>query len=144
MSSKTFAIDAAPGLIKRALGLAALTSDGYVGDQHDQGDAAITDLVCIIDIESCKVSAGDETYTFRLIGSNSADRSDAQILDTLELGDAGTVPVATVDTVAGDRFVMRARTERQDTAFQYVDLHLDVAGTSPSIGFGAYISKELA
>ncbi|WP_010137596.1 hypothetical protein [Oceanicola sp. S124] len=143
MSSKTFAIDAAPGLIKRALGLAALTADAYVGSQHDQGDAAITDLVCVVDIESCKVSAGDETYTLRLVGSNSADRSDAQILDTLELGDAGTIPVATVDTVPGDRFVMRARTERQDTSFRYIDLHLDVAGTSPSIGFGAFLSKEI-
>lgn len=142
MTRKYFAIDAATGLIKRALGSAALTSDGYVGDQWDQGGAAATDFVCVVDVEACKVSAGDETYTLRLIGSNVADRSDGQILDTLELGDAGTIPIETVDTAAGQRFVMRARSERNDTRFRYIDLHLDVAGTSPSVTFGAFISKE--
>jgi hypothetical protein len=139
---KFFAIDAATGLIKRELGLAALTSDGYVGTQWDQGDAASTDLACIINIESCKVSAGDETYTFRLVGSNASNRSDAQVLDTLEIGDAGTLSIETVDTTAGDQFVMRGRSFRRGLNFQYIDLHLEVAGTSPSIGFGAYISKE--
>lgn len=142
MPMKHFAIDAATGLIKRELGLAALTADAYVGDQWDQGGDAATDFICVINIESCKVSAGDETYTFRLIGSNTADRSDGVILDTLELGDAGTVPIETVDTVAGDQLVMRARSEKNRAQFRYIDLHLDVAGTSPSIGFGAHISKE--
>lgn len=144
MPDKIFAIDAATGLIKRELGLAALTADAYVGTQHDQGGATVTDIVCVVNVESCKVSAGDETYTLRLVGSNATNRSDGQILDTLELGDAGTVPIETVDTVAGQQFVMRARTERNNIAFRYIDLHLDVEGTSPSIGFGAYISKELA
>lgn len=143
MPDKFFAIDAATGLIKRELGSAALTADAYVGTQHDQGGAAVTDIVAVIDVEACKVSAGDETYTLRIVGSNVADRSDAQILDTLELGDAGTIAIETVDTVAGQRFVMRARTERNDIAFRYIDLHLDVAGTSPSITFGAFISKEM-
>lgn len=139
---KFFAIDAATGLIKRELGLSALTSAGYVGTQWDQGAAAATDIACVINIESCKVSAGDEIYTLRLVGSNESDRSDAQILDTLELGDAGTLTIETEDTVAGDQFVMRARTHRNNTSFRYIDLHLDPAGTSPSLGFGAYISKE--
>ncbi|MFV1613243.1 hypothetical protein VWZ88_12525 [Phaeobacter sp. JH20_36] len=142
MTMKMFAIDAAPGLIKRELGEAAVTADGYIGVQWDQGGAAATDFICVINIESCKVSAGNESYTYRLIGSNQADRSDGVILDTLELGDAGTVPVETVDTVAGDQLVMRARSEKNRMQFQYIDLHLDVSGTSPSIGFGAHISKE--
>lgn len=143
MPDKYFAMDAAVGLIKRELGLAALTADGYVGVQHDQGGAAATDIVCVLDIEACKVSAGNEVYTLRLVGSNVADRSDAQILDTLELGDASTLEVETVDTAAGDRIVMRARTSRREIDFRYIDLHLDVGGTSPSISFGAYISKEM-
>lgn len=142
MPSKYYAMDAATGLIKRELGLAALTSDGYVGTQHDQGDAAVTDLICIIDIESCKVSAGDETYVLSLVGSETSDRSDAQILAQITVGDAGTIAVETRDTVAGDRIELRARSEKNDTNFQFIDLHLDVSGTSPSIGFGAYISKE--
>lgn len=144
MSSKTFAIDAAAGLIKRELGLAALTATGYVGVQLDQGGAAVTDYVLVADIESCKVSAGNETYTLRLVGSNVADRSDAQILGTMELGDAGTLALETVDTVAGSRRILRVRSEVDQTLFQYIDLHLTVSGTAPSIGFGAFISREIA
>lgn len=140
--SKYFAIDAATGLIKRELGSAAVTADAYIGTQHDQGAAVATDLVCVIDVEAVDVSSGDELYTFRLVGSNVSDRSDAQILDTLELGAAAALPIDTVSTAAGQRFVMRARTERNGTTFRYVDLHLDVAGTTPSITFGAFISKE--
>lgn len=140
--SKYFAIDAATGLIKRELGLAAVIADAYIGTQHDQGAAVATDMVCVIDVEACKVSVGDEVYTFRLVGSNATNRSDAVVLDTLEVGDGGALVIGTVDTVAGDRFVMRARSERNGTAFRYIDLHLDVAGTDPSITFGAFISKE--
>ena len=140
--SKYFAIDAATGLIKRELGSAAVTADAYIGTQHDQGAAVATDMVCVIDVEAVDVSSGDELYTFRLVGSNVSDRSDAQILDTLELGAAAALPIDTVSTAAGQRFVMRARTERNGTTFRYVDLHLDVAGTTPSITFGAFISKE--
>lgn len=142
MPSKFYAIDAAPGLIKREAGLAALTADGYVGTQHDQGGAAATDLIAIINIESCKVSAGNETYTFTVVGSNVADRSDGEILGQITLGDAGTIALETRDTAVGDRAEIRCRSEKNDTEFQYLDLHLDVAGTSPSIGFGAYFSKE--
>ena len=142
MPMKNFAIDAATGLIKRELGSAAVTATAYIGTQWDQGGAAATDFVCVINIEACKVSAGDETYTFRLIGSNVSDRSDGVILDTLELGDAGTIPIETVDTVAGDQLVMRARSEKNETQFRYIDLHLTTVGTSETITFGAYISKE--
>jgi hypothetical protein len=139
---KHYAIDAAAGLIKRELGSAAVTAAAYIGTQWDQGGAAATDFVCVINIEACKVSSGDETYTFRLIGSNQSDRSDGVILDTLELGDAGTLDIETVDTVAGDQLVMRARSEKNDTQFRYIDLHLTPVGTGKTITFGAYISKE--
>lgn len=142
MPSKYYAIDAAPGLIKREVGLAALTASGYIGTQHDQGDAVATDFITIINIESCKVSAGNETYTISVVGSNVADRSDAQLLGQITLGDAGTIAVETRDTIAGDRAEIRCRSEKNDISFRYLDLHMTVAGTSPSIGLGAYISKE--
>lgn len=142
--AEVFAIDASTGLIKRELGLAALTADAYIGTQFDQGDAAATDMILVVNVETCKVSAGNELYTLRMIGSNVADRSDGQILATLELGDAGTIPIETVDTVAGQQFIVRFRTERNETKFRYVDLHLDVAGTSPSTSFGAYLTKKVA
>jgi hypothetical protein len=142
MFSKTFAIDAATGLIKRALGQAAITATAYVGTQWDQGAAVATDIACVITIEACKVSDGDELYTFRLVGSNATNRSDAVILDTLELGDGGALPIGTVDTVAGNQFVMRARTEQNGTSFRYIDLHITTVGTDETITFGAYLTRE--
>lgn len=143
MVSKTFAIDAATGLIKRALGSAALTSDGYVGTQHDQGAAVITDMLCRIVIEAVDVAGGDEIYDFYIVGSNVADRSDGQILGMMRVGDAAAVPVDTVDAAAGQVVDIRFRTERDNTAFRYIDLYLDGAGASFSITFGAYITKEI-
>ena len=141
--SRSFTLDARTGLIKRAPGAAALTADAYIGDQFDQGAATATDMVLVLNVEACKVSAGDELYTVRVIGSNVADRSDAEILATLELGDGGALPIGTVDTVAGDQRHVYFRTETNRTMFRYVDLHLDVAGTSPSITFNAYMSARL-
>lgn len=138
---KYFAIDAATGLIKRELGSAAVTTGGYQGTQHDQGGNVVTSIACVINIEAIEVGT-DETYIFRLVGSQTADRSDAQILDTLELGKASDITVETEDTAAGDQFVMRARTQRNGDMFRYIDLHLEMAGTAESITYGAYITKE--
>lgn len=143
MLSKYYSIDAATGLIKRELGSAAVTADGYIGDQWDQGGAIATDFAVIIDIEACKVSAGNETYMFSVVGSQTADRSDRQILVQKMLGDAGSIAMETVDTAVGQRHVLWTRSELNDTEFRYIDLHLDVSGTAPSITFGAFISKEV-
>ena len=143
MPSKLYAIDASTGLIKRALGQAAITATAYVGTQWDQGGAVITDAICVIQIEAIDVASANETYKFRIVGSNIADRSDGQILGVAETGHAGTLTVETVAGAAGQQIVIRFRTEKNDTAFRYIDLHLLAAGTTPSITFGAYISKEI-
>lgn len=142
--SKFFAFDAAPGLVKRAVAQAALTSTGYVGTQWDQGAAALTDAICVVNVESI-VTAGatGETYVFRIVGSNVADRSDGETLAVAELGSGTTLTVETRSTIATDRAVIRFRTEKNETKFRYVDLHMTVAGTAPSIAFNAHISKEI-
>lgn len=144
--SKTFALDAATGLVKRDAGLAALTSDGYVGTQHDQLVATATDMVLVFNVESIVTNgATGETYRFYIIGSNVADRSDGEVLAQFSTGKASqlTGSQETVDGVAGDRRVIPFRTEKKRTTFRYVDLYLDVAGTAPSIAFSAYLSKEI-
>lgn len=142
--SKYFAFDAAPGLVKRDVAQAALTSTGYVGTQWDQGAAALTDGIVIVNVESVVTDgATGETYVLRVVGSNVADRSDGEVLAVAELGSATTLSVETRDTVAGDRTEIRFRTEKNERKFRYVDLHLTVAGTDPSIAFNAYISKEI-
>lgn len=143
MPSKYFALDAATGLIKREMGSAAVTSTGYIGTQWDQGDASATDLVAIINIEAITTAgATGETYVFRIVGSNVSDRSDGEVLATAELGSATTLSVETRSTAAGDQIIVRARTEKSEKTFRYVDLHMTVAGTSPSITFGAHLTKE--
>lgn len=143
MPSKYFALDAAPGFIKRELGLAAVTSTAYIGTQIDQGAAVITDMLCRITLEAVNIAAGS-IYTFRIVGSNVADRSDGQVLATAQVGLASVITIETVNSAAGDYVDLRFRTERNETYFRYVDLHLTVAGGSATITFGAYVTKEIA
>ena len=75
-----YATDAAPGMIKREAGMAALTATGYVGTTWDQRAPVTTRATCVINLENPKVSANDESYTFTILGYNAADRSDATIL----------------------------------------------------------------
>lgn len=140
--SRTFAFDASTGLVKRAVAQAAVTADGYQGTQFDQGAAAMTDMVMVLNIEAVDIASGDEVYRFRIIGSNVADRSDGTILATLEFGDASTIGAwETIDAAAGDQHVLYFRTEKDGLKYRYVDLHLDVSGTSPSVTYNAFLSK---
>ena len=144
-NQKNYVIDAATGLIKRALGSAAVTSTAaYVGTQHDQGAAVATDVVCVIDVEAIDIASTDEVYTFRLVASNVADRSDSTVIAMGQIGDASTISATeTIDGAAGHRLVLFGRTEKNGTAYRYLDLHLTADGTTESITFGAYISKVL-
>lgn len=145
--NKTYAIDAATGLVKRAAAQAALNADGYVGSQWDQGNATATDCVLVANIESIVTNgATGETYKFYILGSNVANLSDAEVLGYFQTGKASqlTGSQETKDGAALDRFVIPFRTEKNRTKFRYVDLYLDVAGTAPAIAFSAYISKEIS
>lgn len=140
----TFAFDAATGLVKRAVAQAAVTATGYIGTQLDQGAAAMTDMVLVVNIEAIDLASTNEVYNLRIIGSNVADRSDGTILGTVEFGDASTIGAwETRDTVAGDRHVLYFRTEKDAVTYRYVDLHLEVEGTTPSVTFNAYLSKAI-
>lgn len=142
MAMKYFAIDAAKGLIKRELGEAALTATAYVGTQWDQGGSAATDFIVVIDIEEIDVAASS-LYTFKVVGSNEDDRSDGEILGVAQAGNLAAMgtPETRVSAV-GDRLVIRCRSEKNDMQFQYIDLHMTLAGATGSIKFGAYVTKE--
>lgn len=141
MPSKYYEIDNATGLVKRAVAQAAVTSTGWVGTQWDQGAAVLTDVACIINLEAVNVAAGS-IYTFCLVGSNVSDRSDGQVLARAVVGNATTVGAPeTVAAAAGNEIVLLGRTEKNDTAFRYIDLHLTVAGGSATITFNARIAR---
>lgn len=136
-----YAIDAAPGLIKRERAQAAVTATGYVGVPWDQGAPVATDFICVINLENPKVSGANETYDFVLVGYNTANRSDATILARTNLS-AATSALETVAPAAGDRLVLKARTEKRGIPYRYVDLHMTPGGTSPSVTFNAYLTVE--
>lgn len=142
--SMNFPIDAATGLIKRAAAQAAVTTSGYVGTQHDQGAATLTDGVLVVNVEAVDIASNDEFYAFRVVASNVSDRSDGVIVAERRIGKAAGVGTGhTVDAAAGDRLVIPFRTEYNRTAYRYIDLYLLVGGTTPSVTFNAYISKDV-
>lgn len=132
--------DAATGMIKREAGLAAVTATGYIGTQWNQGGSVATGFTCVINLEAVKVSAGDEAYTFTLVGSNNANRSDGTILGSASTG-ASVAGLEKVAAAAGQQLTIGARTEKGGVTYRYVDLHLAVAGTAPSITFNARFTK---
>lgn len=141
MPSKYYETDAAPGMVKRAVAQAAITSTAWIGTQWDQGAAVLTDIACIINLEAVNVAAGS-IYTFCLVGSNASDRSDGQVLARAVVGNATTVGAPeTVAAAVGNEIVLQGRSEKNDTAFRYIDLHLTVAGASATITFNARIAR---
>jgi hypothetical protein len=141
--TKIYAIDAATGLIARAPAQAAITATAYIGTQYDQQAATATDMVLVLNVEAIDISSTNEVYTFRIVGSNQTNRSDGEVLAMGILGHAATITIETRNTAAGDRIVIPFRTEKNRTRYRYVDLHLTAAGTTPSITFNAYFSKEI-
>ena len=137
---KFYALDAE--LQHRDIGLAALTADAYVGSQINQGGAVLTEFITVINVESIDIANSDETYTFRIVGSTDAARTDATILGELIIGDNAAIAIETQDAAAGDRYEITWRSAKNGTNYRYLDLHLDVGGTTPSIGFNAFSSKQ--
>jgi hypothetical protein len=142
--SQTFAFDEAPGFVKRDVAQVAVTATGFIGTQLDQGAAVFTDMVLVLNVEAVDVSSVNEVYTFRVVCSNLANRSDGEVVAMATLGHAATITIETRNTAAGDRIVVPFRTEKNRTAFRYVDLHLTAAGTTPSITFSAYLADRAA
>lgn len=140
MAQKYYAFDAE--LLLRDAGSAAVTSSAAVGSQIDQGEAVLTEMVLVINVEAIDVANGDETYTFYVQGSQTSDKSDARVLAMAVLGDAAAKTNDTADDAAGDQIVIPFRTEMPaGTNQRYLDVDLDIAGTSPSITFSAFLAR---
>lgn len=126
----------------RDAGAVAVTADGYIGTQKDLQANTQKRAAMVINLEAIKVSAGNEAYTFRVVGSQTADRSDARVLGEVTLGDAAAKTIDTADDLVGEQHVILFHTQRGGNMIRYLDLHLDVAGTLPSIQFSAFASIQ--
>lgn len=132
---------------------AAYTVDGYaqVGGADaildlggNQGvtpaQQARMDAACVIDVTAIDVASGDELYRLKLLGANAATFLAPRGLGEMTLG-KGTakVPSSTLDDGTG-RYELMFATEQANTKYQFFKLYVDVAGTTPSISFQAFVA----
>jgi hypothetical protein len=141
---------------------AAVTSDGYAqvasataqidtlnGSTLRSGDPVPryeADLV--LDVSAIDVASADETYVLRVMGSNSATFASGVVcLATVELGRAAAMGAATIAKTTG-RHIQAFENSGYTTAagsivnLQYLRLHVDVGGTTPSITFTAFLAPR--
>lgn len=142
--------------LQLADGAAAMTATGYSQvaggtGRVDLGTLDRMEFDLVIDVSACDVAQGDESYKFRLVGSNDATPFGTNIivLATAEFGDNTTIgpaiPVTTADRGVG-RYIIPCENvgflAGVRTAFQNIRLHVTIAGTSPSITFKAWLAKR--
>ena len=135
-------------------GAAAITADGYsqnnsANGQYDTGAADLrfeADLV--LDVSAIDISSADETYVLRVVGSNSSTfASGVVVLASIELGRSAAMGPATINKTTG-RYVQAIENAGYSTAagaiknLQYLRLHVDVGGTTPSIQFTAFLAPR--
>lgn len=104
--------------------------------------AGLVDGYLVLDVSACEVASTDEIYQVCLEGSNVAAMTSGSVcLARIEMGNA-TAP-ADADTATG-RFVVPFRNEQNGTAFRYVRIYTEVAGTIDTTGltFSAFIAKD--
>lgn len=99
----------------------------------------------VIPYSGLDATTGDEAYTFMLQGSPDAAFGTASNITVLAMqrigGATGAAPVGTADAAAGT-ITVPFRNERNGTVFRYVRLYTLLAGTSPSIVFQAFLTKD--
>lgn len=120
-----------------------LAATGYI--QEDSADKVIdlgagrTDADWVIDHMALEVATGNETYTHRLLASNTEDFSgDKVILRTVELG-AGTALSAIASPVS--RYVAPFTNAFGSVEYRYLKHHVTIAGT---IATGATFTSWLS
>ncbi|EHK77694.1 hypothetical protein SM0020_12240 [Sinorhizobium meliloti CCNWSX0020] len=128
-------------------GAAAVTADG----QSQVGGAAAEkklgpgrfEGVLIIDVSAIDISSADEVYHLCLQGAASgADAfTTTETLAQISLGATAARPGAAINSVIG-RYEIPFITEQHDTVYDWVRLYVDVAGTTPSITFKAWIAER--
>ena len=120
-------------LILKVAGLIAATANGAVIIDLGGGGQLTMPMVhmdWVNDVTAIETATGDEHYTVRLEGSNSATfASGIEVLDTLELGHA-TPQLGNTDVTAdAGRYVKSVANERNGRTYRYLRLHTTVVGT---------------
>lgn len=104
-----------------------------------------------IDVSNAKVSAGNETYQFFLLGSNDINFGNGNcenlgvydIAATSALRDLPTILAASPaipDTgLSASRFTRAFSNQSDQFVFQFINLYCLIAGTAPTITFSSWL-----
>lgn len=122
----------------RAIGAAALTATTTIATVTGRA-AQRTPYRTLLNIESIKISANDEAYTFVVEVSND-DFTTVEVAAELTLGATEVRTGGAPDNAAGDNYEMLWTTQVNNAGYQDWRLRMIAAGTSPSIGFSAFSS----
>lgn len=112
-------------------GAAAITADGSGQDGGSDAElsvgAARFEAVAVVNITACDDGNSDETYELQIRGAAATGMSSAVVLAAVPItrGDTGRLEIPFVNV-------------QYDTVYPFVDLYVDVGGTSPSITFTAF------
>lgn len=122
-------------------GAAAITADGAGSAILDLGAGRVVGDI-VIDVSAMDLTTGDEQYNIIAEVSDSATfASGIEQACAIQIGGA-TTPLGNRD-LASDvgRYVLSFQNQLNDRVYRYLQLHVDVGGTTPSITFKAYLSK---
>lgn len=128
-------------------GAAAITADGVTqvasANVSKKLGAGRFEGVLIIDVSAIDLASTDEVYHLLLQGAASGGSAftTVETLAQLSLGATAARPGGAINSVIG-RYEIPFITEQHDTVYDWVRLYVDVAGTSPSITFKAWIAER--
>lgn len=140
-----------------------LTATGYLNNlnsgQVDLGGASPisaagrTDGIFNMDITAINMATGDESYTIRLLGSNDAAFGNGNV-ELLAMHDfaataalrnlatiLGITPAIPPTNLAGTLVQLPFTNLMQRIYYRYLQAHLVVVGTGPSISLTSWISR---
>lgn len=122
-------------------GTGTITADALatVGGSAAAGiiDIGATDVAfdVVVDVSAFDTTTGDEQVEVQILGSNSSSfASGVVLLGNLSLGDATALAGGTggIDTDNGvGKHILTCRNRKGATAYRYVRMNFDVAGTTP-------------
>lgn len=134
-----------------------LTATGYVGTapnkQINIGPGRF-DGYWVLDIESWIQASSDGQFQFFLLGCNNTSftAGTVEILATRDVASTAALRLLATIPAASDaiplagrnatRFVMLFSNEMGEYVFQYLQLYVVIAGTSPSITFDSWIAPK--
>lgn len=114
------------------------------------GGFATLRSVLVIDVSAIVTTSSNDLYTIFVLGSNVAAGTNPVVLGALQLGYGTALPNGTHSTggaAAGTgsdsgagRYILLFQTEQADVKYEWIYGYVNVAGTSASITFRAFVS----